>query len=108
MALPSAAPQVDRLLERTFTATGSSSVVTRIQVPLTALHSREGQAKVWIVDPKTARVSSQPVETGALLDDAVVVNEGLRGGEIIVTAGANLLREGQQVRLVGNEPATAQ
>ena len=82
--------------------------MTRIQVPLTALHSREGQAKVWIVDPPTARVRAQSIETGAMLDDAVVVNQGLRGGEIIVTAGANLLREGQQVRLADTVQATAQ
>jgi RND family efflux transporter MFP subunit len=89
------------------TATARTSPVTRIQVPLTALHSREGQARVWIIDPATSQVRSQPIETGALLDDAVVVEKGLNGGETIVTAGANLLREGQQVRLANTAQATA-
>ncbi len=87
-------------------ALGMSAVATargdgrvHLQVPLTALHSREGAARVWVVDPATSTVRSQPIETGALLDDAVVVTRGLAGGETIVTAGANLLREGQKVRV---------
>jgi membrane fusion protein, multidrug efflux system len=81
------------------TAIARFNPVSRIQVPLTALHSREGQARIWIVDPATATVQSRPIETGPVLDDTVVVEKGLRGGETIVTAGANLLREGQRVRL---------
>jgi multidrug efflux pump subunit AcrA (membrane-fusion protein) len=89
------------------TATARLGSETRIQVPLTALHSREGQAKVWIVDPATSRVRARPVTTGTILDDAVVVQDGLQGGETIVTAGANLLREGQQVRVAAPVQATA-
>lgn len=89
------------------TATVRDSAPSRIQVPITALHSRDGQAKVWIVDPATSRVRAQPITTGTILDDAVVVQEGLAGGETIVTAGANLLREGQQVRLADTVQATA-
>jgi hypothetical protein len=44
-------------------------------------------------------VRERPIETGALLDDGVVVVKGLSGGETVVTAGANLLREGQKVRI---------
>jgi RND family efflux transporter MFP subunit len=97
----------DIALGMSATAVARGGVQIRIQVPLTALHSREGQAKVWIVDPASSRVRARPVTTGALLDDAVVVQEGLRGGETIVTAGANLLREGQQVRLATTVQATA-
>jgi membrane fusion protein, multidrug efflux system len=97
----------DVALGMSATATASVGSQARIQVPLTALHSREGQAKVWIVDKASARVRSQPVTTGAILDDAVIVQEGLQGGETIVTAGANLLREGQQVRVATPVQATA-
>jgi RND family efflux transporter MFP subunit len=89
------------------TAHVRGSALTRIQVPLTALHSREGKAKVWIVDPATVTVRSQAIETGAILDDGVVVEKGLQGGETIVTAGANLLREGQRVRMSTTVQATA-
>lgn len=105
LALADATGEVALGMSATATARGSAE--TRIQVPLTALHSRDGQAKVWIVDPATSQVRAQAVETGAILDDAVVIREGLRGGETIVTAGANLLREGQQVRLANTVQATA-
>lgn len=97
----------DIALGMSATATARFIPMNRIQVPLTALHSREGQAKVWIVDPATAQVRSQPIETGAILDDAVVVEKGLLGGETIVTAGANLLREGQRVKLANVVQATS-
>jgi RND family efflux transporter MFP subunit len=86
-------------------ATANAAGSAHIRVPITALHSREGTAKVWIVDPATATVRSQPVAVGALLDDAVVIDQGLQGGETIVTAGANLLREGQKVRAAANQAA---
>jgi RND family efflux transporter MFP subunit len=98
---------VDIALGMSATATARAGTVTRIQVPITALHGREGQAKVWIVDPATAQVRSQPVETGAILDNAIVINKGLQGGETVVTAGANLLREGQKVRMATTVQATA-
>lgn len=97
----------DVALGMSATATARAATVTRIQVPITALHSREGQAKVWIVEPATAQVRSQPVTTGAILDDAVVIEAGLQGGETVVTAGANLLREGQKVRMTNAVQATA-
>jgi len=97
----------DVALGMSATAAASVGSQMRIQVPLTALHSREGQAKVWVVDMGTSRVRSRPVTTGAILDDAVVVQDGLQGGETIVTAGANLLREGQQVRVAATVQATS-
>jgi RND family efflux transporter MFP subunit len=97
----------DIALGMSATATARFIPMNRIQVPLTALHSREGQARVWIVDPATGKVRSQPIETGMILDDAVVVDKGLLGGETIVTAGANLLREGQRVKLANVVQATS-
>ena len=35
---------------------------------------------------------------------AAYISKGLEIGDIVVTAGAGLLREGQQVRLIGAEP----
>ena len=55
---------------------------------------------MWIVDTATMKVRSAPVRTGGLLDDAVRVLEGISPGDTVVTAGANLLVEGQTVRLL--------
>jgi multidrug efflux system membrane fusion protein len=69
-----------------------------IRVPLAAVHDATGKPGVWIVDAKTSRVALRPVKVGAPQNDAVLVSEGLAGGEVVVTAGANLLHPGQKVK----------
>ncbi len=67
-----------------------------LQVPLVALH---GDA-VWVVDDGgSARL--RPVRVGLRARDRVEVAEGLAPGDRVVTAGASLLSEGVQVRIVG-------
>ena len=80
-------------------ASANGSTAAQIVVPLSALHSRDGVTRVWIVDRSSATVKARMIEGGAIRDDGLVVTAGLAGGEMIVTAGANLLREGQAVRL---------
>lgn len=69
-------------------------------LPLSVLWSRDGRAHVWLVDAQSQTVRPVPVKTAGLLDDAVRIAEGLKPGDRVVTAGANLLIEGQKVRLV--------
>jgi multidrug efflux pump subunit AcrA (membrane-fusion protein) len=52
-----------------------------------------------VVDAASQTVQPVAVTLGASRDDGVVVTQGLKGGEIVVTAGANLLQPGQKVRL---------
>lgn len=92
-------------------ASAAGSGKEQIVVPLSALHSRDGVTRVWIVDKSSgaapgngsgiasATVKARRIESGAVVDDGLIVASGLSGGETIVTAGANLLREGQAVRL---------
>ena len=68
-------------------------------VPLSALHTRDATPRVWVVDAATGTVQPVPVTLGDGRDDGVVIRSGLRGGEWVVTAGANLLQPGQVVRL---------
>lgn len=76
-----------------------------ILVPLSALHSSTAVPKVWIVDEATLTVRAVPVQIAedGLHDNGVILqvseSSGLRLGQLVVTAGANLLREGQKVRL---------
>lgn len=69
-----------------------------IVLPMSALHSTDATPKVWVVG-EDLTVRAVPVRTGGLLDDAVRIVEGLAPGMRVVTAGANLLVEGQKVRL---------
>jgi len=69
-------------------------------LPLSALQSTGGPARVWKLDAAGTTVSPVEVKTAGLLDDAVRIVGGLQPGDRIVTAGANLLRAGQSVRVL--------
>ena len=77
------------------------------RVPLTALYDTDGRPKVWIVDPKTARVAMRPVVVAQAQKDGVLISAGLRDGDVIVTAGVNLLHDGQKVRALEADAAGA-
>jgi multidrug efflux pump subunit AcrA (membrane-fusion protein) len=62
-----------------------------IRLPLAAIHDPDGKPQVWVVDPATSRVSARAVKLGAAERDAVLIADGLRANEIVVTAGANRL-----------------
>jgi membrane fusion protein, multidrug efflux system len=68
------------------------------RLPLTALYQKGGRSFVWVVSQGT-RVQLRPVQVADISEDAVVIAAGLKDGEAVVTAGVNLLFEGQKVRL---------
>ncbi len=70
-----------------------------IVLPWSALSSQEGQPAVWIVDPASKVVSLRPIVVERYDTGRIVVREGLRPGEIVVTAGAQLLRPNQTIAL---------
>ncbi|QFY88339.1 efflux RND transporter periplasmic adaptor subunit [Magnetovirga frankeli] len=68
-------------------------------IPLKAvLVEADGQPKVWVVDPETDKVSLRAIQVGDVRDSHVVVQQGLKAGERIASAGIHQLREGMQVR----------
>ena len=71
---------------------------TAIRLPLTAIHHRDKQAMVWLVDAQTGQVAPRAVQLGSAQNDAVLVANGLAGGEIVVTAGVHMLHAGQRVK----------
>ena len=73
-------------------------------VPASALMRQGASPAVWVVDPARRTVELRPVEV--LRHDPVraVIGSGLAGGEVIVTAGVQALRPGQQVRLLDRAP----
>ena len=74
----------------------------RIELPVAALYGKGEAIQVWLVDGVKDGVGSvrlQPVQTRGLAGDRVLVASGLDTGNIVVVAGAQLLRAGQRVRL---------
>ncbi len=75
-----------------------------IAIPATALTRRDQNIGAWVVDPKTLAVSLRKLDVTNTDPASAEIAKGLQVGDIVVTAGAGLLREGQQVRLIGAEP----
>ena len=75
-----------------------------IEIPVSAVFSPDDTdvSYVWVIDENTKAVSQREVKTGSLTDFGILVNDGLKPGEWIATAGVHYLREGQQVRLLTN------
>jgi membrane fusion protein, multidrug efflux system len=66
-----------------------------IILPWETLTANDGKPAVWIIDPETRRVSMTPVEVLAYDTGIVVIDRGLEPGDIVVTAGGQLLHPGQ-------------
>jgi multidrug efflux pump subunit AcrA (membrane-fusion protein) len=73
-----------------------------IELPASALTRAEGQPAVWVVDSATDTVNLRNIELVRHDPARVVVAQGLEEGDIVVTAGVQALRPGQQVRLLGD------
>lgn len=71
-----------------------------IAVPASALTKIEGQPAVWIVDRSTLTVSLRKIQVLRFSSDVVIVKDGLKPDDTIVTAGVQALHPGQKVRLL--------
>jgi RND family efflux transporter MFP subunit len=78
----------------------------RIEIPVAALSTRDENAGVFIVG-SDGSVRRQPVKTAGIAGERVVIESGLAPGDVIVAAGAHLLRPGQRVRVLVEPAATA-
>lgn len=73
------------------------------EVPASALTEANGHPAVWVVDPPSKIVSLRNVDVMQHEAASVLVSRGLETGDIVVTAGVQMLRPGQKVRLLGAE-----
>ncbi|MDP3308620.1 efflux RND transporter periplasmic adaptor subunit [Methylotenera sp.] len=85
---------------------GVTSQNNSLQVPIGAIFDAGKGPGVWIVDGTPKHVTWRAVKIKGLDDTYVRIENSLQKGAMIVTLGANLLREGEQVRVLGNESAT--
>lgn len=70
-------------------------------VPLTALDNKNGQTLLWVVNRQDSTVTSRVVKIFALVGNDALIASGLKPGDVVVTAGAQLLHDGQKVKPVG-------
>jgi multidrug efflux pump subunit AcrA (membrane-fusion protein) len=70
-----------------------------IKLPTSALKQDGKTSAVWVLDPASMTLKSQPVEIAAVDGNDVVIGTGLTPGMQVVTAGVHVLNAGQKVTL---------
>jgi RND family efflux transporter MFP subunit len=68
-----------------------------IVLPWTALASLHGKPAVWTVDTKSGKVSTTPITVAAYRSEQLIVEGGIAPGDVVVTAGGQMLRPGEVV-----------
>jgi RND family efflux transporter MFP subunit len=68
-------------------------------IPISSVFSKDGKSFVWIIDEKEKKASKKEIKVLGDLSSQGIRVAGLKAGVCIATAGVNLLREGQKVRL---------
>jgi membrane fusion protein, multidrug efflux system len=88
------------------TVTGSIRLAAPpgVEVPPSALTETDGRPAVWVVDPQSHTVSLRNVAVAQYDPADVAISQGLKTGEIVVTAGVQVLHPGQKVALLGAAP----
>lgn len=74
-----------------------------IKVPLTALFQEKAATAVWVVE--NGAVKLVPVQVAGQAGNDILLAGGVNAGQTIVTAGVNLLKPGQKVKILGDDPA---
>ncbi|WP_121183076.1 efflux RND transporter periplasmic adaptor subunit [Pseudomonas parakoreensis] len=77
----------------------SSAIKPRIELPATALQEADGKARIWVVDTSSKTVAPRDVSVISRTDGTVVLTDGVKSGERVVSAGVNSLKPGQAVKL---------
>jgi RND family efflux transporter MFP subunit len=70
----------------------------QMRAPLSSLVQNKGGSSVWVIENNAVKL--QPVQVGGVAGNDVLLTSGVRPGQSIVTAGVNLLKNGQKVKIL--------
>ncbi|WP_436269783.1 efflux RND transporter periplasmic adaptor subunit [Pseudoduganella sp. LjRoot289] len=76
-----------------------------IKVPMTALFYEKSATSVWVVENGAVKLT--PVTSGGVAGNDLILASGVKPGQTVVTAGVNVLKPGQKVKILGDEVASA-
>lgn len=77
-----------------------SSDQTALALPLSAITADGDQSYVWVVNPEDSTVVRTPVRVASYTQHQVLILEGLKLQDWVVSAGVHLLQSGQKIRPV--------
>jgi membrane fusion protein, multidrug efflux system len=104
IAVPNA-PETLRLGMTAYVAFASKSPNQAIRLPLTALYKDKTSTAVWVIEKDTVKLA--PVQVTGTAGNDVLIGSGVSPGQTVVTAGVNLLKPGQKVKIL-DEGSNAQ
>jgi RND family efflux transporter MFP subunit len=84
-----------------------AGAATQLRAPLSSLVQHKGASSVWVIENANGaqQVRLQPVQVGGVAGNDVLLSGGVRPGQTIVTAGVNLLKNGQKVKILSADVA---
>ncbi len=71
-----------------------------VTVPVASVFTENDKSYVWVVNEDSMTVTRKEVSLGRVANEGITILDGLEGGLLIVSAGANSLVEGQKIRLL--------
>lgn len=74
-----------------------------VSVPLTALFADPDNSNdcVWVIEPSQSTATLRNVKRGELLGtDRVAITEGLKAGDIVISAGVYEIKAGQKIKIL--------
>jgi len=77
-----------------------------VEVPLSALIDNGASSGVWLLNQQKMLVDFRPVTLAGLGEETALISQGLQVGDQVVALGARLLRNGDSVRVAGEETAS--
>jgi RND family efflux transporter MFP subunit len=98
VSLPEAPPQMMLGASVTGQVTIEHSAAVAV-LPASALFQKDAKPAVWVVDKTSNQVALRPITIGDYDTEKVVVTGGLEKGDVVVTAGVQMLAAGQKVRI---------
>ena len=84
-----------------FVQFAAKTATPQIKVPLTALYYEKSATSVWVVE--SGRVRLVPVFVDGVAGNDIVISNGVKAGQAVVTAGVHLLKPGQKVKILGDD-----
>jgi len=105
VALPDA-PDTVRLGMTAYVAFVGTTPEKMIRLPLTAVFQQQSASTVWLVE--NGAVKPAVVQVAGAAGNDLLIAGGITPGQTVVTAGVNLLKPGQKVKILGDDPAAAQ
>lgn len=78
-----------------------------IHIPAVSMVTRNGKAGVWVLQAQSQTVRFTPLQFSGVEGNEILVAEGLKAGDVVVTAGASYLNPEQKVKRLESPPTTA-